>query len=284
MKVTIIIPVKNRKENIIKVLTCLQRQEVQDHHAVKIIVVDDNSTDGTREAIEAYIDGQKFPFHLKLIHTEQRDTWSASIPRNLGAKSADEDTDCFYFLDSDILLPPNRIQRLIDDWEHDPDPNRVIIGAYHYAQTYIWVDDADWYKQNIQNYGQDVRFKSFEEHPVEEKNTGVGFALACFGGSLLVPRPLFFKSGMYDEFITSGCEDGDYGLTLWETGAVFSMDKELLGWHNPHPITPDRTSEIPEMVKYIDEKHHMDLIKASGEAYRQWDISWQAPNSWKEKA
>lgn len=283
MKLTIIIPTKNRKENIFKTLITLQRQVVVQPKDVEIIIVDDNSTDGTYAAISEYFMDNPEIFKTTFQNTQKRDTWSASIPRNLGAQRANIKTDCFYFLDSDILLPPNRIQRLIEDWEADPDPNRVIIGPYHYAQKDIVTSNEDWYTENITGYQQDVRWKSFEEHRVAEKNIGVGYALACFGGSLLVPRPLFFKAGMYDEKVTSGCEDGDFGLTLWETGAVFSLDKELLGWHNPHIITSDRTSDIPAMVEYIDRKHHMDLVKASGEAYRQWDISWQAPDSWKEK-
>ena len=141
--------------------------------------------------------------------------------------------------------------------------------------------DGNWWEQNIIDYQEDGRWKEFLEHSVEEKNIGVGYALACFGGSLLIPRSLFFKAGCYDEFCTSGTEDGEFGVTLWETGAVFSMDKELLGWHHPHEKLPARESRIPEMIAYIDKKHNMDLVKASGEAYRQWGINWTPPDVWK---
>ena len=278
-----IIPVFNRIENIKKVLSCLARQKIQPQHTVKIILVDDGSDDGLGEWITA----RNLTLNITYIKCPREHDWNASKPRNKGARLADVDTDCYYFLDSDILLPPNRIQRLIDDYEINvddygvaKDPNRVIIGPYHYMSKEITID-GNWWEQYITDYQQDGRWKSFEEHPVQEKNQGVGFALACFGGSLLIPRSLFFKAGCYDEFCTSGTEDGEFGLTLWETGAVFSMDKELLGWHHPHEKLPAREDRIPEMIEYIDKKHTMDLVKASGEAYRQWGINWVVPDVWK---
>lgn len=274
MKLTIIIPTYNRKENIQRVLYCLKDQTIHQQHTVKTIIVDDGSDDGTEEvALKGILP------NLTYIKRSREHDWNASKPRNQGARAADTDTDAYYFLDSDVMLPPDRIQRLIDDYLQDPDPNRVIIGPYHYMQTpLIWT--PRWYESNIEGYQQDIRWKSFEEHNVPEKNQGVGFALAAFGGSLLVSRKLFFKSGGYDEFVTSGCEDGDFGLTLWETGAVFSLDKGLLGWHHPHEVIPARTNRIPEMIKYIDEKHNIDLIKKSGEAYRQWGVNWTPPDTW----
>lgn len=289
MKLTIIIPTKNRRENIIKTITCLGRQVVQPHHTVQIIVVDDNSTDQTSEAIGAFLDTtDHFPFSLLMHKNKQRDSWSASIPRNIGAKLADEDTDCFYFLDSDILLAPNRIQRLIDDFLLNPDPNRVIIGPYHYASDNLRVISENWYEGPITNYQQDVRWKSFRDHPVQETNTGVGFALACFGGSIMIPRELFFAVDMYDEKCVAGVEDGDMGLMLLKFGAIFSLDKELLGWHNPHPILPSRTENIEEMKKYINMKHFgtenpdYGILEATRETYGSWGFDWHDPK-WEDK-
>jgi len=222
---------------------------------------------------------------MKVLYLPNHEGWNASKPRNLGARLSDIHSDALYFLDSDVLLPPNRIQLLIEAWEKDPDPNRVIIGPYHYLQTPIADTLADfpheWYKRALSNYNPDIRWESFNTHPVESKNTGLGMALACFGGSLLIPRHLFFKTGGYDESVTSGMEDGEFGLTLWETGAVFSLHKEILGWHHPHEIVPGRTSDIPGMIEYIDRKHKMDLVQASGTAMRQWGHEdWIIPQEW----
>jgi len=277
MKLSVIVPTWNRRNNIVRTLICLQRQEIRDEQEVEIIVVDDNSTDETGVSILKNI--AQNTKNLKYIYRNNRTVWNASIPRNLGARISRTDGDCLLFLDSDILLPPDRIQRYIDIWSEKQQPNRVLIGPYHFVNKDIETDHPLWY-QNITDYSQDIRWQSFEEHSPDELNKGLGFALACFGGSLMIPRDLFFKAGGYDETMLSGVEDGDFGLTLWESGAVFSMDKGLLGWHQPHEIVPERTQFIQECVKRIDEKHGIDIIKETGEVYRKWGLDWEPPASW----
>lgn len=279
MKASVIIPSWNRRTNLLRTLKALSEQQLVEH-TFEIIVVDDNSTDETGIAILKNM-ADKLP-NLKYIYRNGRKGWNASVPRNLGAHASNMDSDVLIFLDSDILLPPDRLQKYLNDYAADPDPKRVIIGPYHYLTSELDTDIGTWYLNDIQGYQGDIRWNSFLEHPVGEKNVGVGFALACFGGSLLIPRRLFFKTGGYDETVVSGCEDGDFGLTLWESGAVFSMDQGLLGWHQPHEIVAERTSQIPEMVKYLDEKHHMDLIKESGKAHRMWNKDWIVPDIWLE--
>lgn len=263
------------------VITCLERQQIKKKHTVKIIIIDDQSDDGTWEALNE----RKYTRPVEILRTQPRNTWSAAIPRNVGAKSADGDTECFLFLDSDILLPPDRIQAYINNWKEDPDPKRVIIGPYHYIKDRdhrIDVSDEEWYTRDIQGYAQDIRWQSFLDHPKDEKNAGWGWALACFGGSIMIPRDLFFKAGMYDEYCTAGVEDGDFGITLWETGAVFSLNASLLGWHNWHEITAKRTENLTAMVEYLDRKHRTDIVKQTGEVYRTWGIEW-ADERWSGK-
>lgn len=274
-QMSIIIPTWNRKENLYKTLTCLKRNvDTMERGQVEIIVVDDCSTDGTDEMLKEFV-------NIKVIKTENRVSWNASIPRNIGAKASSKGSQLLIFLDSDVSLPPDRIQRYYDLFFREADVNNVIIGPYNFLREPVDVTNENWYKEeSIKNYDGDIRFQSFVDHPVEEKNRGLGFALACFGGNIGIPRKLFFKAGGYDEAVTSGCEDGDFGLTLWETGATFTLDMGLLGWHQPHPIANSRTKDISQMVKYIDEKHNMDLIKTTGEVYRTWGIDWKVPEVW----
>lgn len=280
MMISVIIPAWNRDKNIYQTLSCLEKQDIYNtEHTVEFILVDDCSTDGTGEAM----DSANLP-NKTVVHRKERSRWNASIPRNIAAKKTSHDSQLLYFLDSDVLLPPDRLKRLAEVWheDNDDDKNRVIIGQYHYMRRWINArENSLWYEQPITDYDGDIRSQSFIDHPYKEKNRGLGFALACFGGSLAVPRKLFFKAGGFDETMLSGVEDGDFGLTLWETGAVFSLDSGLLGWHNPHPIHPERTMYIKESVDRLNAKHHMDIIQATGDVHRQWGIGdWQPPESW----
>ncbi len=275
VSVSVIIPTWNRSNNVIKTLACLEDQEIDPSFHMEVVVVDDSSTDGTSNAILA----KKFKLDLKLLYYNDRKGWNASIPRNRGARVAE--SPHFIFLDSDVLLPPNRIQRFIDVWNEDPDPNRVLLGPYHNMSRPLDLT-SNWWNQAITGYVADVRWNSFREHPAQEKNQGFGFALACFGGSMMLTRRLFFKAGGYDETMVNGGEDGDFGLTLWETGALVSMDEGLLGWHQSHEIDAVRRTTPWETIKRIDAKHHVDVIKETGQNFRQWGINWKRPDPLEE--
>jgi len=276
MKIAVIIPTWNREKNIVQTVKALLWQNVSLDTEYKIYVVDDHSTDGTKEALK--------DFNITILDTPQHTTWNASIPRNFGAKATDPDTDLLYFVDSDVLLPPDRVQRAVDIFAKYPHPNRVIIGAYHFMTKFIEAKDSNWHKQDITEYDQDLRWKQFQENNPDKTNTGLYFALACFGGNLVIPRKLFFKTGGFDELLQSGVEDGDFGLTLWETGALFSMDLGLLGWHNPHDIHKERTQFIPEGLERINSKHQLDIVKLTNKVYRKWGIDWTPPDSWVEES
>lgn len=277
MRLCVIIPAWNREKNIIETVRALQNQDIYGtSDRVDFILIDDNSTDGTKH----FLDVCDLP-NKKVIHITNRTKWNASIPRNKGAIASSTSCDILYFLDSDVLLPPDRLRRLVEVYKADNDEDRVVIGPYHYMRHFISLkNNPKWY-EGISDYSGDIRWNSFLEHDVSLKQQGIGFALACFGGSLAVPRKLFFKAGGFDETMLSGVEDGDFGLTLWETGAVFSLDKGLLGWHNPHEIVPERTQFIRECVDRLNKKHSVDIIHETGKVHRQWGIGeWTPPDSW----
>lgn len=278
MIINAIIPTSNRKDNILDTLTCLSRQESRDRLEWKVIVVDDNSTDGTVDAINS----KTWPMRVEVLSCPPRSSWNASIPRNIGAKASDREASLLWFIDSDVLMPPNRLRRLADLFDGEIDKNRVILGPYHFCNSKIDITKEDWHVNGVTNYAADIRWGSFEQHDSTQKNTGLGFALACFGGHIAIPRKLFFRAGGYDEFVESGCEDGDFGLTLWETGATFTLDKGLLGFHQPHPILSSRTAKVNEMVKYLNEKHKINIVHESGKAYRKWGLDWKPPEIWLE--
>jgi len=277
MKLAVIVPTWNRSKNLEKTIKCLLAQDVfETHHNVSIYIIDDDSQDNTEHISRSY----PVNYFKHTPHTE----WNASKPRNFGAILTPVDTDLLYFVDSDVLLPPDRIRRLIETWEPNPLPNRVMIGPYHFSRNDIDVDAPKWFEKEQQNYDGDIRWKLFEEHEPIETNTGLQYALACFGGSLAVNRWFFFKAGGFDEEMLSGVEDGDFGLTMWETGAVFSVDRGLLGWHNPHAIHEERVKFIKPCVEKLNKKHNIDIVHATGGVYRQWGIDWKPPESWVDQS
>lgn len=108
-KVSIIIPARNEKENLSRLLPSLLAQKLD----VEIIVVDDHSSDGTAAVAEQYgarlVRGKDLPsgWHGKPWACQQ------------GAEAAGG--DWLLFLDADVLVEPGGLQRIISlaaDREH----------------------------------------------------------------------------------------------------------------------------------------------------------------------
>lgn len=289
MKVAMIIPTHNRKNNLLCVLAALSKQTVQPD---EIIVVDDRSNDGTGQAFFNQYGG--VPLFKYVYNPPTYVGWNASIPRNLGAKVVSRDVDLLWFLDSDVILPPNAVEETLKAYQTGSD-KRVLIGAYHslVPQEFTAQDVIDRFDDVINNkfprkhFDQvgfmtnikDIRQVSFDKAATsQEEFYSFTDALACFGGYLLIPKKIFYLAGGYDEEIEAGCEDGDFGITLYETGIKFSYLKESCGYHIPHQQPSGRTNvEIVENVRKLNEKHNVDMIHQSGKAYRKWGIDWQPP-------
>lgn len=290
MKTSIIIPTHNRENNIRCVIASLRNQipslAEQD---VELIVVDDRSTDNTYQAIWFENSVHKFP--IKYIYIPQTHTdWNASIPRNTGAKATRRDTELLWFLDSDVILPPDAVRITLDTFCAG-EQNRVMVGRYHWlrGQKIVAQDIFDKYEQVIHNQfeelpvdhpmqgKEDIRKTSFEKAKTsQEMFHSFTDGLACFGGYLLIPKKVFFMAGGYDEEIGAGCEDGDFGITLYEMGIPVSYLQETWGYHLAHNWPKGRDSQIiKQNVEKLDKKHSVDLIHESGKAYRQWGIDWQ---------
>jgi glycosyltransferase involved in cell wall biosynthesis len=103
-RASIIIPVRNDPERLGKLLASFSEQDWTDH---EVLVVDDGSTDDTAAVASDY------PLHL----IPNDGPPGPSGARNLGAQAASEKV--FLFLDSDVVLEPNAIARVMT-WFDDP--------------------------------------------------------------------------------------------------------------------------------------------------------------------
>jgi glycosyltransferase involved in cell wall biosynthesis len=134
--VTVVIPNYNYAKTL---RACLESVFAQSHAPVEVIVVDDASTDRSREIAAA------FPCTVLAIPTNR----GVSAARNLGAARARGDV--LFFLDSDTALAPdalaNAVDLLLDDPETgcvhgvlDPEPlfDDGPVERYHALHAHFW--------------------------------------------------------------------------------------------------------------------------------------------------
>jgi|Deesub1362A_J573_1020465.scaffolds.fasta_scaffold02690_2 hypothetical protein len=120
-KVSVIITTYNKKE---KLRNCLNSLLQQTKKPDEIIVVDDNSTDGTSEMIK-----KEFPA-VKLISHNKNKGCCASF--NDGIRNAKY--EYIAMLDDDVILPKDWIERMLEEIVNEPEV--ALISGKHYDDRY----------------------------------------------------------------------------------------------------------------------------------------------------
>ncbi|MBR1666949.1 MAG: glycosyltransferase family 2 protein [Bacteroidaceae bacterium] len=135
MEITVIVPVKDRRDHIGKTLDSILKAGIPPK---EVIIVDNESTDGTYQFCEQYIKNRP---NMTLL----RETFpGAAAARNKGLKSCK--TEWVYFFDSDDLFDYNFISTFHDlkpegyDLIAVPTKQRTQDGKEH-VRTYITSDD-----------------------------------------------------------------------------------------------------------------------------------------------
>ncbi|NOX37395.1 MAG: glycosyltransferase [Calditrichaeota bacterium] len=135
---SIIVPAFNRLDEIRELVQSFQQLDFPGDR-FELIIVDDGSTDGTQEWVQAYRERVDFP--LRLVRQENRGPGAA---RNKGMEVAKG--DFFIFLDSDVTVPPGwltAVDRALTEQGGEafggPDAHRddfpVLLKAINYAMT-----------------------------------------------------------------------------------------------------------------------------------------------------
>lgn len=105
-KVSVVLPTYNEKDNIVDLVQAIH-QAIQQPH--EIIVVDDNSPDGTSPAVQAVIDQGSVP-DLRLITRYQDRGLTNSIWAGIQAAEG----DVVMWMDCDFSMPPEDMPKLLE--------------------------------------------------------------------------------------------------------------------------------------------------------------------------
>ena len=178
---------------------CLQALVAQsDEVRAEIIVVDDCSTDATREV------AREFP--IQLIESIRHAGVAAA--RNRGAEAAQGEV--LLFVDADVVPAPGALLRVAASMV-SPELGGVI-GSY----------DADPDDASIVS-----RFKNLAHHHFHQRSRRE--AITFWGACGAIRREAFFATGGFDEdrFRNASIEDVELGFRLSKRGVRILLDKDL---------------------------------------------------------
>jgi len=115
-RVTIVIPTLDRKEFLEQAIESVEWQTYDD---IECIVVDDGSTDGTRE----FLDSLDYDY----LRTIYRDETGLSSARNAGIDASEGEYVLFF--DSDDILYPGAVETLVEALERQSDECAGVFGS-----------------------------------------------------------------------------------------------------------------------------------------------------------
>jgi len=188
-KVAAVIPTRNRKD---KLFRFLEKFSCQTYPHLQMIIVDSNSTDGTREELV-----QRFP-EVTLICASDREYWTGAT--NAGVRNALSD-GCEYILtiNDDSVVEQNHVERMVEIAQRH---QALILGN---CINYLANPNLIWSLGTSNQWGT-ANFLSLNYHdtnladlPTEVRNSEIIQVDALAGNGVLISRQVFTQIGLYNE-------------------------------------------------------------------------------------
>jgi len=182
--ISVIIPTYNHGQFVTQAVDSVLQQTL---HPLEVIVVDDGSTDETREKLRCY--GERIRY---IYQTNQH----LSAARNTGIKLARG--EWVAFLDSDDMWHPQKLERQLLAIRKLPQPAPIGTDTFRFTTSLPALEMRFQGNPRVQQFG------------LRDMVYGVSFGS---GSGILVPKSHLEKAGLFDESLRA-VEDWDLWLRL----------------------------------------------------------------------
>lgn len=239
--VSVVIPTYNRSHLLAGTIDSLLAQEAEGLR-YEVIVVDNNSTDNTREVVNAFADCE-----IPVRYVFQ-DLQGVSHARNAGIQQSH--SPIVGFTDDDIRPAPDWVATIKKTFEAHPGVGFIggkVLPVWTAAPP-GWLTSAHWSPLALLDYGD--RSLSLEAANV----------IGLLSANLAVRRELFERVGLFSPEVQiakgqiGGMEDHELIDRLWRAGIIGMYVPELVV---QSPVEPERTRK----------KYHRRWHKGHGRTY-----------------
>jgi len=209
--ISVVIPTHNRRNLLCKTIDCLCKQDI-DTSDFEIILVDDASTDRTRETIEAI----KKTVRIKYIYNDANR--GRAISRNLGIKAALG--EYILMLDDDIWASTSLVSSHLEN--HKREKGKIaVLGAIR-ASDKIPKTLVNLYLNNHHEWCYHQMIEKSEDLPSN----------FCKTANISIKRSTIKKIGLFNEgFRYYGGEDTELGCRMRTYGIRMVFNEKALGYH-----------------------------------------------------
>jgi len=199
---------------------CLESLFEATYPALRIIVVDNASKDGSGKQLEAQFPDLRFIFNDKNL--------GFARGCNVGIRAALEDEHCDYvlLLNNDAVATPNFLERAVETAEQQAD-----IGMVGGKVLLLPEVKTFWYAGgHVDLWRGRVHIRGFceEDHGQYDTPTAVGFVT---GALALIKREVLERVGLLPEEYFFGIEELDYSVAVLRAGYTLFYVPDFLVYH-----------------------------------------------------
>jgi GT2 family glycosyltransferase len=260
-KVEIVIPVFNRRETTLQGLRSLSRID-KTNLEVNIVIVDDNSTDGTSDAIAL-----NFP-DVTIVKGDGTLHYAAGTNRGI-SDALTRNPDFIVTANDDSVFHEQFLQRLIKSAENNP---RSVVGAL----LLLWNEPHKVFQV-------DFKWKTLSDGWISQSDLSVfDFPETAFevegmaGNCVLIPVDAVRECGLMDEkTFPHGWGDIQYFVRMKRMNWKLLVEPKSYVWCEPNTYPPPLHSRsLREIIKilFVDKKHPANLS-------RQFTARWHSAPS-----
>lgn len=236
--ISIIVPTYNRSDLLELTLISIAQQELKGI-SLEVIIVDDGSTDNTKQTVERYM---KKIEDLKYLYNEH-DGYRVAYVRNIGIRNSQG--DIIIFVDSGMILCSDFVSQHY--LSHEKNKNAAVIGSiYGYAipmedrEIYELIDMTDlnqtFCRVKSKSKFSDVRMESFKYHSYAIDKLKAPYAFFWTGNVSAKRASILQINGFDENYKNWGMEDIDMGYRLFASGLEFILNLEAKTIHVPHKL------------------------------------------------
>ena len=228
--VSVVIPTYNNGRFLIEAIESALAQTVRPR---EIIVVDDGSTDDTRERLR--------PYATRVVYRYQANQ-GVSAARNLGIRIATG--DFIAFLDSDDVWHPRKLELQLEVFRNRPDLGLLGAAGFH------WPDSG--FPQVDNEPENSVKLVSWAQLVVKNR---------LVTSSVVIRSPVLKGAGEFDTQMQSS-EDRDLWLRVAERSLIGNLATPLIGYRNvPGSLSKHAWNAQRGMLRIL---HKLDQQNAWG--------------------
>lgn len=194
MNIAVLLACHNRKEKTLNCLHQITTQTEMTNHLISVFLVDDNSTDGTKDAVKS-----KYSF-VHIIDGNGELFWNRGMLLAWETALKTDNYDAVIWLNDDTILKSDAISTLCK--YSNKYPNSIIVGSTAWTTDHSKLSYGGYYNYN------ELLIPTDRELPCRFFN----------GNIVLIPNSVSEKIGLLDPYFRHSMGDFDYGVRATKNG------------------------------------------------------------------